>query len=341
MTAERAAGGRVPTSDPAPTLTVVAALFRPGPLLDGFLERVDALRSDGVELVLVDDGSGDGTAAALRAWARDRASVVVIENTTNLGVARSRNRAVAAARGTWVWFVDHDDRWHPDAARRMTAAAGSDPELDVVVCRADYRTHPDRPGRVVDGLPVPRVRTGPEALLMLLEGTIDGFLWSKLVRRSVLGSAPFPSLPSQSDVAGLAAVLARARGVRFVPDVLYHWVHRPGSVSRARVPSLDALEAAHTAVADAAVTLPALADPVRRDDLLTTRQRAPWTVRREGLRRARAALRGRRLGGVRRRSVPLWLLMVAIRACPSVVLLGLPPLFAVHDRRGWRRRARG
>ncbi|PZF60234.1 hypothetical protein DEI92_07655 [Curtobacterium sp. MCBD17_034] len=338
-------------TDAVPDVTVVAALFRPGRLLDGFLGRAAALLTAGVELVLVDDGSGDGTAERLRRWAVDRPDVQVLENATNSGVAASRNRAVRLARGTWVWFVDHDDRWEPGAPTRLLDAATDD--VDLVVCRADFRTDPLRPGRIVDGVPVPRVATGPEALVMLLEGTIDGFLWSKLVRRSVLGDAPFPHLPSQSDVAGLAPVLAAARRVRFVPDVLYHWVHRPGSVSRSRTPALDALEAAHAAVVAATdsvapVDAPALADPARREELLTWftcwfrcralvvtpgRQHAPWSVRRAGVRRARRALHGRRLGGVRLRSTSVWLLMWTVRVAPLLVVGVLPLLFAVHDAR--------
>jgi len=63
------------------------------------------------EVVVVDDGSVDGTAERVEALGDPRVRVVRHEH--SLGVARARNTGLHAARGEWVSFLDDDDLWSP------------------------------------------------------------------------------------------------------------------------------------------------------------------------------------------------------------------------------------
>jgi glycosyltransferase involved in cell wall biosynthesis len=74
-----------------------------------------------VEVVVVDDGSSDGTEAALAELREPRLRVV--RHSSPRGVARARNAGVAAARGEWVAFLDDDDIWSPEKLRRQIDAA--------------------------------------------------------------------------------------------------------------------------------------------------------------------------------------------------------------------------
>jgi glycosyltransferase involved in cell wall biosynthesis len=64
-----------------------------------------------VECLVVDNGSSDGTAEALRALGDDR--LVVVERDRPLGAAKARNVGIEAARTPWVAFLDNDDLWAP------------------------------------------------------------------------------------------------------------------------------------------------------------------------------------------------------------------------------------
>ena len=66
------------------------------------------------ELVLVEDGSRDGTEALVHAFAAERdQSVTYLRNERNLGLPATRNRAAEAARGEFIAMLDADDRWGP------------------------------------------------------------------------------------------------------------------------------------------------------------------------------------------------------------------------------------
>lgn len=80
-----------------------------------------------LELIVVDDGSRDGTVAAVEALARDdaRLRLVVQPNSGRPSVAR--NRGLALARGRYLAFLDSDDVWFPKRVERMVAALDAHP----------------------------------------------------------------------------------------------------------------------------------------------------------------------------------------------------------------------
>lgn len=73
------------------------------------------------EVVVVDDGSADGTAGRLEALGEPR--LRVLRHDRSLGVARARNTGVASARGAWIAFLDDDDVWAPRKLRTQIDAA--------------------------------------------------------------------------------------------------------------------------------------------------------------------------------------------------------------------------
>jgi len=108
-------------------LSVVIPTYRKPELLARTLaalaEQIDTLEEQ-VEIVVVDDGSGEGTAQLLRQW-QERLPLCVERPPTNEGRARARNRGWRAARGETVYFLDDDIlldagalKAHVDAQRR-------------------------------------------------------------------------------------------------------------------------------------------------------------------------------------------------------------------------------
>ena len=78
------------------------------------------------EIIVVDDGSTDATAAVAHACAGVR-----YVRQENAGGAAARNRGIGMAGGAFVAFLDADDRWHPEKLERQVARFAARPELDI------------------------------------------------------------------------------------------------------------------------------------------------------------------------------------------------------------------
>ena len=76
-----------------------------------------------LEILLINDGSTDGSAAIASRYAR-RDSRIVLQGTLNRGQAAARNTGLELATGEWVLFVDADDYLAPDCIARLIAAIG-------------------------------------------------------------------------------------------------------------------------------------------------------------------------------------------------------------------------
>jgi glycosyltransferase involved in cell wall biosynthesis len=129
-------------------VSVVVPFFNPGAnirdCLDSLLEQT--LPRDEFEIVLVDDGSTDGTPQRVESVRAQHPELVRIERIPASGWAGApRNHGVKCARGTFIQFVDADDALHPRALDRLLRIAVSS-NADIVIGKlsSDFRTlnHP-------------------------------------------------------------------------------------------------------------------------------------------------------------------------------------------------------
>src|SRR5919197_55125 len=101
-------------------VSVVVPTHNRARLLSRTLRSICAQQSVDFEVVVVDDGSTDDT-AAVAAAADTR--VKIICNPRPCGVSVARNIGITAARGDWIAFCDDDDLWAPDKLAAQLSAA--------------------------------------------------------------------------------------------------------------------------------------------------------------------------------------------------------------------------
>ena len=110
-----------------PDVTVVIPTHDRARLLVETLHSVLGQRGVDLEVLVVDDGSTDGTSSAARSTSDPRVRVVRHERA--LGVSAARNHGIEAAWGQWVAFLDDDDLWSPDKLAAQLSALGEDARL--------------------------------------------------------------------------------------------------------------------------------------------------------------------------------------------------------------------
>jgi glycosyltransferase involved in cell wall biosynthesis len=158
----------------------------------GYIQRaVDSVLAQTVpvdEVLVIDDGSTDGTAEALIAEYGERIRIVRQANT---GVSGARRRGVEEARGEWIAFLDSDDEWAPDRNKELLEAAAKVP-ADVAWIFGDVRIRTDEGdngtifetfGNGFSGTEWPQIF--PDSSIIRYPFQF-GFLESSFIRRKVL-----------------------------------------------------------------------------------------------------------------------------------------------------------
>ncbi len=112
---------------------MITAAYNAEPFLATTLRSALSQTFEDLEVVVVNDGSKDGTSGVVRDLMASDPRVRLVEQ-TNSGLAATRNRGVREARGDIVAFLDHDDLWHSDKIALQVARLDADRDVALVSC---------------------------------------------------------------------------------------------------------------------------------------------------------------------------------------------------------------
>ena len=105
-----------------PLVTVILPAYNAERFIAEAIESVIAQSVEDWELIVVDDGSTDGTREIIADYQRRDRRIRVLTHAANRGLASARNTALDHARGRLIAFIDSDDVWFPEKTARQIAA---------------------------------------------------------------------------------------------------------------------------------------------------------------------------------------------------------------------------
>ncbi|MCH5279569.1 MAG: glycosyltransferase family 2 protein [Christensenellaceae bacterium] len=116
-----------------PLISVIIPVFNGEDRVERAIESVLSQTVENMEIIIVDDGSTDGTYEVIERIAEKDLRIRILRNSINIGTAKARNRAIDECRGELVAFLDSDDTWHPEKLeKQLDVFRNSD--ADIVYC---------------------------------------------------------------------------------------------------------------------------------------------------------------------------------------------------------------
>lgn len=226
------------TEKTRPAISVIVPVFNVEQYLPACLDSLLAQTLDGFEIIVVDDGSTDGSGAIIERYARAHANRVTAYTKPNGGLGDARNFGLERATGEYLAFVDSDDTVVPTMLEKLLAAA-QDTGAEMVVCGIQ---------RFADGeadslyIPEPDLNAFGHSLAEepRLLFRVDASACDKLYASALFDRADvrFPVGLAFEDVPTVFVLAASANRIEKIDDPLYRY-------RRGRIESITGSYGAH------------------------------------------------------------------------------------------------
>lgn len=189
--------------------------------IDNCIKSILNQEEKNFEILLIDDGSTDGSGEKCDNWGRKDARIRVFHK-KNEGVSSARNIGLDNARGEWVAFIDADDEVSPqylsipeellgcDVILKNFIERTNEADLEFRVSRAEYH--------------------GKKSIVRWFIRGRHNALWDKIIRRDIIGDTRFDSTISiGEDLLFFAAVLPKISWIATCECGHYIYIRRPSS----------------------------------------------------------------------------------------------------------------
>lgn len=225
-----------------PLISVIVPVFNVNKYLHKCLDSILAQTYQNYEIILVDDGSTDGSAAICDAYKENHGRITV-RHKANGGLISARKCGIAKASGEYICFVDADDWVEPQMIEElMQMNKRYQAEMIAFGCVEDYGSfsktlYNSIPNGFYDSEWMKSNRTKLFAQENYFSWVLLPHLWNKLIHRkllqSVLNNVP-EDISFGEDVANVFPCLQRTDSLLVVNYPYYHYVQRKGSIVNSR-----------------------------------------------------------------------------------------------------------
>lgn len=207
-------------------ISVIVPVYNVEPYLRKCLDSIVNQTYRDLEILVIDDGSTDGSGKICDEYAEKDERVKVF-HTKNRGLSCVRNLGLDEAKGEWIGFVDSDDWIEPDMYECLLSRA-EETGADVVECGVflEYRN------RRLENTKEDVLLTGTGAVNALLQGKLSNTVWSKLWNKGCFLGVRFPESRIFEEYAVTYRLLYSADKVGTIPLSRYHYTQRLSGISK-------------------------------------------------------------------------------------------------------------
>lgn len=197
-------------------LSIVIPVYNVEDTLDRCIESVLRQGIGDFEVILVDDGSRDKSAAICDEWQAKDAHILVIHQ-ENRGLSAARNAGISRATGELITFVDSDDFLKEGTYGAVMPQAEKHDIVEFPIfsyhqsARQQVITFPDK------------VYADPRSYWLETRGYCHTYAWNKIYKRRLFDNIRFPEGQVFEDAATLPRLLQTARNICMVSQGLYYY----------------------------------------------------------------------------------------------------------------------
>lgn len=209
-------------------ISIVVPIFNVKQYIRDGIQQLLALELEDTEIILVDDGSTDGSDLIIEELAASNEKICALHQ-TNSGAGPARNYGFQYAAGEYIWFYDIDDKIEPSLLTTCRTAIEKNGFPDMLCFGYDTWDQKYKQSSTCR-FPFLNLRSNQEVrshyvdVLMGLNFP-NGFVWNKIYKKSFLveNKIEFPRLKIQQDEVFNLSCYKKVSHLICIPDVLYHY----------------------------------------------------------------------------------------------------------------------
>lgn len=215
-----------------PTVSVILPVYQVVDYIDECIASILEQSFTDFELIIVDDGSTDGSREKCDVWAEKDERIAVVHQ-GNAGLSAARNSGIAKAKGEYLLFVDSDDYIRPSligvALERLRET-----QSDICFFKYELLNPNGSLEPYKEALLFPQFTScnAPQTLVFLFQQQLHNYAWAHIAKASlyVEESNFFPVGRKMEDIATTTRLISRATRACFLDEVLYVYRKREGSI---------------------------------------------------------------------------------------------------------------
>ena len=214
-----------------PLISIIVPVYNAEKYIKRCIESILNQTYSNIELILINDGSEDGSLEIINDYERTDQRIIVV-NQENSGVSEARNAGINMSRGEFIGFVDADDYIEPDMYERLYNTI-SEEAADIVCCGYEQKY---KDFCYFIATESQKKLNGIEEILSrylrqdIRSGIGDGN-WNKLFKSCVINQIRYKRYANGEDIEFQYNVFKNAHKMVCIPDILYHYVMNENSAT--------------------------------------------------------------------------------------------------------------